>query len=185
MSVLRGGNSVPQFFDVDGGSGDALRFFGATSDNVLIKITDTCPPNPNQEFLADGETGCFGSKKGLPTAELVRQYLSLPFRQTAVCNTLLSLQIVGWKRGKLNWSERRKLRKTLKRRLEAFWSMEDELRRRGVELRKRQPISHEELLLWMSEANRFTIKENGFPWTQVRDLFISCMIQHEALNHNT
>lgn len=65
MGVLWGGNSVPQFFNVDGGSGDALRFFGATGNNFLIKITDICPPSPNQEFLADRDR-MFWIEQGTP-----------------------------------------------------------------------------------------------------------------------
>lgn len=182
MALLRGEHLTPQAFGGNGGSVDVLRFFRTTGDELPMRFSHTAPPNPNEEFVWRAATGCFGLREKLPTAELARQYASLPFSPTAGCNTALSMQIIRWKNGELSWVEEIMLRRTLKRRLEAFRNMKDELRRRGAKIQTRQPVSHEDLYLWRQEASRFTVYESGFPWTQVRDLFISCMLQHQAAN---
>ena len=182
MALLRGQSSTPQVF---GGSSeaDALRFFGVAAGAELpINITRTSPENPNQEFLGHAATGCLGLPKRSSTAELVSQYLLLPFSPNAGCNTRLSMAIVTWEKGKLSWLQVRLLRRALEKRLHAFRSMTKELDKRGVKISKRMPLTTEELYFWRREAECFTVYENGRSWTQVRDLFICSMVQHQAEN---
>ena len=182
MALLRGQSSTPQVFG-GGSEADALRFFGVAAGAELpINITRTSPENPNQEFLGHAATGCLGLPKRSSTAELVSQYLLLPFSPNAGCNTRLSMAIVNWEKGKLSWLQVRLLRRALEKRLHAFRSMTKELDKRGVKISKRMPLTTEELYFWRREAECFTVYENGRSWTQVRDLFICSMVQHQAEN---
>ena len=88
--------------------------------------------------------------------------------------------ILNWKNGKLSWLQVRLLKRALEKRLHAFRSMADELDNWGVKISKRKPLTKEELDVWRRESERLTVYKNGGSWTQVRDLFICSMLQHQA-----
>ena len=183
MALLRGQRSTPQVFGSSSEGTDALGVFGvAAGAELRINITRTSPSNPNQEFMGHAATRCLRLPKRRSTAELISQYLLLPFSPNAGCNMRLSMVILNWKNGKLCWPQVRLVRRALEKRLHAFRSMTDELDKWVVKISERKPLTKEELYVWRREAARFTVYENGRSWTQVHDLFICSMLQHQAEN---
>lgn len=120
------------------------------------------------------------------TAELINQWEQLPFDPTSGPNTALSMLIWRWKYGELHWVERWQLRRVLKGRLRAFRSMKDELHKQRVKIQGRQKFFSGEDYFWKLSANRFIVNERYTQWCQqwcqARDMFISCMMQHQLAN---